>query len=205
MRYLSFNPRWWFTCAWIVAATAGGCQYPSPLSFYQPPPPPQPLGTVSDSIWQQQEANAEASDFVIYQHEFTLNTARLNTEGEDHVKKIAVRLKQGQQFPVIIERSMTTPRATTEYQYPVHPNPELDMQRRAVVVRSLQVLGVEDAENMVVVSNALAEGYTGYEAEQAYNQGIIGGGFGGFGGGFGGGFRGGFGGSFGGGFGGGFF
>ena len=51
----------------------------------------EPLGTVSDTYWQQQETNAEATEFIIYEHEFAGNTVRLNRAGEDHIKQIAVR------------------------------------------------------------------------------------------------------------------
>lgn len=160
--------------------------------------PEAPLGSISDSIWQRQEHNAEASDFVVHQHEFAKNSARLNLAGEDHVKQIALRLGRGQNFPVVIERSMMTAKAETEYRYPVHPNPELDMQRRAVVARALSVMGVGDADQRVVVAPAFAEGYRANEAIRAYYRAMfMGGGFGG--GGFGGGVGGG-GGGFGGGF-----
>lgn len=148
-----------------------------------------PLGTISDSIWQNQEHNAEASEFVVYQHEFQLNGARLNTYGEDHVKQIALRLSQGQNFPVVVERSNTTARANTEYQYPVHPNPQLDLRRRDVLVRALAAMGVGDAEQRVVVAPAFAEGYRANEAIRAYQRGING--YGGRGFGYGGGFGGG--------------
>ena len=35
---------------------------------------PFPLGQVTDSIWETQQTNAEASDFVFYDHEFTGDT-----------------------------------------------------------------------------------------------------------------------------------
>jgi uncharacterized membrane protein YgcG len=155
--------------------------------------PEPPLGTISDHIWQIQETNAEASDFVIYQHEFKLNQARLNMAGEDHVKQIAERLLAGQDFPVIVERGMTSVRENTKYKLPVHPSPELDMQRREVLVHALVTLGVADAEQRVSVAPALTPGYKATEAAGAYLRGMGGsggfggGGFGGGGGGFGGG------------------
>ncbi len=154
---------------------------------------PAPLGTLSDPIWKNQESNAEYSDFVIHQHEFTGNTEVLNTGGEDHVKQIAARLLAGQDALVLVERSMTSPKPGTEYQYRVHPNPELDMRRREIVVRSLLAMGIADAAERVVVSPDLTPGITADEAESAYRQGIGAstwasplGGFGGFmfGGGF---------------------
>jgi hypothetical protein len=156
--------------------------------------PSAPLGMISDSVWQLQEQNAEASDFVVYQHEFKLNGVRLNTAGEDHLKQISERLLAGQDFPVVIERSMTMAREDTTYKYPVHPDPELDMKRREVVVRCLLALGVQDADARVVVAPAFATGFKGTEATRAYLRGLMSGG--GFGGGMGGGMGGGFGGGF---------
>lgn len=148
------------------------------------------LGQVSDTIWQDQEVNAEASKFVIYGHEFQRGIARLNLGGEDHVKQIAARLQEGVPFPVVIERSMNSP-APSEHQYPVNPNPALDNERRTMVVAALRLMGVEDAEQRVVVAPAFSESATSQEAEAAYLRGLqngrtngnFGGGFGGFGGG----------------------
>ena len=103
---------------------------------------------------------------------------------------------------MLVERSTTSKRDDTEYKYPVQANPELDMQRRAVIVQLLTALGVPDAEQRVIVSPQLNRGFQDGEAERAYYQGFSNGQFGGgFGGGFGGFGGGGFGG---GGFGGGF-
>jgi len=182
------------TALCVLLLTSVGCNraYLARL-YYQPPSAPMPLGTLSDDLWKKQEAAAEASDFVIYQHEFDRQGTRLNLAGEDHVKQIAARLAEGQDFPVIIERSMTTPRQDTKYRYPVHANPELDLRRRDVVVRLLNAMGVPEAEPRVVVAPALAPGMVATEAEAAYLESIGDtgdfngvGGFGGFGGGIGG-------------------
>jgi hypothetical protein len=172
----------------LILLTSSGCGYWKQFRRQ----PEAPLGTISDDIWQMQERNAEASDFVVYMHEFKLNEIRLNRAGEDHIKQIAERLLAGQDYPVVVERSMSKAREDTEYQYPVHPNPELDMLRREVVVRALIALGVHDADQRVVVAPAFATGYKATEAAGAYMRGIQG--FGGGGAGFGGG--GGFGGFF---------
>ncbi|MHB8902355.1 MAG: hypothetical protein ACYC6Y_26650 [Thermoguttaceae bacterium] len=147
---------------------------------------PAPLGTLSDPIWRNQESNAEHSDFVIHMHEFQGNTERLNTAGEDHVKQIAARLLSGQEAQVLVERSMTSARPETKYQYRVHPNVELDLARREIVVRSLAAMGITDAEQRVVVSPALTPGMTADEAEGAYRAGVTGSGMSAPGGGFGG-------------------
>jgi uncharacterized membrane protein YgcG len=193
-----------------VLLAAAGCTTPS--LFYQPPPAPAMLGTVVDQTNQTQDENAEASKFVIYQHEFELNKnregggvagIRLNEYGEDHVRRIAEGVRNGVPFPVVVERSQTTAQTGTKYKYPVHFNPDLDMKRREVVVRALTQMGIANADTLVVVAPAFAQPLTGNEAQGAYATGISGwgGGFGGMGGGFGG-MGGGFGG---GGFGGGFF
>jgi uncharacterized membrane protein YgcG len=134
--------------------------------------PTDPLGTQSDQIWRQQAAGAAASQFVVYQHEFEKDGLRLNMDGEDHVKAIAARLRCGASMPVIVERSMTSKRLDTKYQYPIHPNPELDMRRRQVVVASLMTLGVPNADQCVVVAPALTPGFTATEAARAYSRGL---------------------------------
>ena len=179
--------------AGFVPAVSGGDRH------YHPRYVMPPLGSISDEIWQRQEHNAEASDFVVYQHEFKLNGIRLNWAGEDHVKQIAMRLQSGQDFPVVIERSVTTAREDTTYKYPVHPNPELDLRRREVIVQALLAMGVTDADERVVVAPAFAQGFKATEAAATYLRGIMGGaggGGGGFGGGGGGGGFGGGGGGF---------
>ncbi len=150
--------------------------------------PPAPLGSLSDSIWQSQEMAAEASDFVVYQNEFERDAEWLNTAGEDHVKSIAARLAAGDDAMVVVERGMLSPRDDTEHGYPVHPNPELDMRRREIVVRCLAAMSIEDAEDRVMVAPAIAQGFTGSEASATYARGLgasdaspgMGGGFGGF-------------------------
>jgi hypothetical protein len=178
-----------------LSTAAGGCGHalhshrvPGPL-----PPPPTPLGTLSVPIWQTHERNAEASDFVIYEHEFQVDGIRLNYAGEDHVKQIAARLNGGIEFPVLVERSRHSVDPYSEFKYPVHLNPALDLRRREVVVQALLAMGVEDAEHRVVISPALTDGYESFEAQRAYMRGVSGSGFGGFGGSGGGGRFGGFG------------
>jgi hypothetical protein len=175
--------------------------------FYQEPPTPDTLGTHVDSHMRIQEENAEASKFVVYQHEFQLNKGeagdvldglRLNEEGEDHVRQIAGNLRQVVPCQVVVERSRTSERADTRYGYPVHYNAQLDNRRRMVVVNALVAMGIENADELVVVSPAYAEGLTGREAERAYRRGLNafnrnGSGSNGRFGGFGGGGRGGFG------------
>jgi hypothetical protein len=149
--------------------------------FYEEPPTPVTLGTYVDEPFKIQEENAEASKFVIYQHEFELNDSdsgdvlnglRLNEEGEDHVRQIAGNLRHVVPCQVIIERSRTSEKADSRYGYPVNYNAQLDNRRRAVVVNALVAMGIESADEIVVVSPAYAEGLTGREAERAYRRGM---------------------------------
>ena len=151
---------------------------------------------------QTMEVNAEAAKFIVYMHEFEINDPqpdgsnvggiRLNAYGEDHLKQIAYKLKRGAPFPVVVERSQTSIKPGTQYEYPIHFNDELDARRREVVVSSLIALGIPNAEEVVVVAPSFAEGITASEAARAYNnslrgtQGSFGGNAGSFFGGFGG-------------------
>lgn len=186
----------------IALSLVSGCRCCMKKCDYMGDITPHPLGTINDPIFQKQEHNAEASDFVIHEHEFTANTARLNTAGEDHVKQIAYRITQKPTlpYPVIIEPSSMSVRQGDKYGFAVHNDPNLDMSRRQVVVTALQALGLQDAEQKVVVSPALTPGFQSFEGERAYGRG-----FGGLQNGFGGGNFGGGGFGSGGGFGGGFF
>lgn len=199
----------------LFLACASGCAAPGTHILAETP---RTLGSIVDQAYMTHEVNAEAAKFIVYQHEFELNQVdlqtgsstgglRLNDYGEDHLKEIAVNLKHGVTFPVVVERNQTSAEDGTEYHYPVHFDHTLDAERRRVVVAALTTMGVPNAEEVVVVAPSFAEGYTAPEAAQAYQRSFNGlnygyGGYGGFGtfGGFGGGGFGGFGG-----FGGGFF
>jgi len=155
--------------ALLAALLTSGCQRWKP--FYEEPSMSS-LGTQSDSVWRNQEANAEVSDFVVNQHEFQRGSARLNSDGEDHVKQIAFRLMQGQDAPVVIERSRMSARPDTVYRYPVHTDPELDMRRRDVIVRALVAMGISDSDQRVVVAPAYVPGFRAMEAEAALQRGF---------------------------------
>ena len=144
------------------------------------------LGYVDDPWWRIQESHGEAAnDFVIYEHEFTQDKVRLNTAGMDHVTQLAVRLNNGANYPVVVERNMSSIKEGTEFEYPVNPNPKLDAERREMVIMALAEMGVTDAERRVIVAGDLAEGMEDFQAERVFQQfGYQG--YGGFGGGFGG-------------------
>lgn len=124
---------------------------------------PFPVGQVTDSFWETQQANAEAADFIFYDHEFRGNTAQLSPGATKHLEQVALRLEHVP-FPVVIEESLHDAK------------PELDQARRQTIVEQLARLGVLNAEERVVVANAFPEGYTGIESEGSY-QNIIGNGF----------------------------
>src|SRR5690606_24791010 len=106
---------------------------------------PKPIGTISDEVWKQQESNAEASDFVVYEHEWSGNSTDLNDAGIEHVKQIAVR-SANVPFPIVIERSSMSSRPGTKYGFPVHNDESLDLERRELIVSALAQLGVQDAD-----------------------------------------------------------
>ncbi len=175
------NKRLW---AWslLLLPLATGCSWHHHLmSFHRDTPSLPPLGDISDSYWQQQESGAEADDFVVHQHEFHADSARLNEGGRNHLIQIATRLRAGEHYPIIVEASVTG-EGEGEDSYPVHPDPDLDRKRREIVIRSLKALGIEEPEDLVVVAPAFAQPGRGGAT--------VGGGFGGpglYGGGFGGG------------------
>ncbi|MBI1348151.1 hypothetical protein GC163_17895 [bacterium] len=180
-------------CLLILAAAACGCASKSKQTVAVDQLRPAPLGTISDSIWQQQEENAEASDFVIYEHEWVGNSTQLNAAGMEHVKQIAARAAETP-FPVLIERASMSAEPGTRHGFPVNGNDDLDLHRREFIVHALGEMGVQESDSRVVVSPALTPGFQDFEAERAYNSGFsdynngasgFGGGatFGGFGGG----------------------
>jgi len=155
---------------------------------------PTPLGTISDPIWKTQESNAEASDFVIHEHEWVANTDSLNDAGINHLMRIMSRIHEVP-FPVVLEPSSQSVRETTLHKFPIHNDLKLDTSRRDVIVDTLMKRGVTDAQNRVHVGPATAPGFESFEGERAYSRGFRGGdadgalgrGGIGFGGGFGGG------------------
>lgn len=116
---------------------------------------PFALGQVTDSIWETQQTNAEAADFVFYDHEFTGDTAELAPAAKDKLMQVALRLEHVP-FPVVVEQS------------PENRAPELDRARRRTVVAQLARLGTADADSRVVIAPALGRGITAIEGERAY-------------------------------------
>ena len=165
----------------LLVSTAGCQQFYSGTQHDRP----FPVGAVSDMFWESQQTNAEAADFIFYDHEFRAKTTELAPGTKRHLESVALRLEHVP-FPVVIEQSKH------------NRYPKLDLNRRQVIVEHLTRKGVHDAENRVIIAPTYVQGYSAIEASQAYysvfenaglGQGAGGGGFGrgfgSFGGGFG--------------------
>lgn len=132
---------------------------------------PFPVGQVTDSFWEAQQTNAEAADFIFYDHEFRYDTVRhvetaeLAPGAKRHLEQVALRLEHAP-FPIVIEASQH------------QAAPELDKARRRTIVEQLNRMGITNADERVVVAPSFAEGRTAIEAEQTYYN-ILSNGFGG--------------------------
>ena len=139
---------------------------------------PLPVGQATDAFWETQQTNAEAADFIFYDHEFKydttnhVETAQLSPLTKKHLTEVALRLEHVP-FPVIIEELPRNHDAAKN-----HEKGLLEQARRKTIVEQLNRLGVTNADERVVVSNAFPEGFTGVEGERSYFN-VIGGGFGG--------------------------
>jgi hypothetical protein len=126
---------------------------------------PFPLGQVTDAHWETQQTNAEAADFIFYDHEFEGTSARLTPGGRKHLLQVALRLEHVP-FPIVIEET------------PGERAGRLDLARRREVINQLAELGVQAAEPRVVVGPAFPEGLSAIEGESAYYSTLNGAGFG---------------------------
>ena len=175
----------WRACVFALtgmfaAVSATGCHFGGGPGFDHP----FALGQVSDSHWETQQTNAEAADFIFYDHDFVGDGEKLTPSAKKKLESVALRIPHVP-FPVVVEES------------PNNRAPELDGRRRRVIVEQLGRLGAVEVEDRVVIAPAFAEGFTAMEGERAYVSGITtnfgtgyGAGFGGRrGGGFGGVYR----------------
>ncbi len=180
------NPRT-SACILLSLLVAAGCRGTLQDDTHSYPAEPRPLGSIVDQVMQQQEENAEPAKFVIYQHEFELNKPeweyrlnktysgiprgfRLSPNGADHVRRIAELIRRGADYPVVVERNQTSVDHTTQHRYSVHYGDETDTARRDIVVRTLQHLGIVDAEARVVVAPAFSEGLHSTEAAASWSR-----------------------------------
>ncbi|MGQ9503681.1 MAG: hypothetical protein ACUVQG_01250 [Thermogutta sp.] len=141
---------------------------------------PFPLGQVTDAHWETMQTNAEAADFIFFDHEFVGQTAELTPLGRKHLLSVALRLEHVP-FPIVVEES------------PRGENPQLDENRRQAIVNQLAQLGLDRQmiEARTVVAPAFTEGLSAIEGEAAYYRTLTdgnygGGAYGGLGRGFGG-------------------
>ncbi|MDX1944570.1 MAG: hypothetical protein SFU86_04115 [Pirellulaceae bacterium] len=125
---------------------------------------PFPIGQVTDSFWEAQETNAEAADFIFFDHEFKGNTAELGPAAKQHLEQVALRLEHVP-FPVVIEQS------------PHNARPELDQARRRTIVEQLARMGAVNVQERIIVADAFPQSYTQQEAEATYYGGIMNGTF----------------------------
>jgi len=127
-------------CGWNAA-----CRSPSVPDVY-------PLGAVNRAHYETMEANGQAADFILHQHDFVGSTSELSPAGKDHVLEIAARA-HSVPFPIVIERTEN------------NANPTLDEHRRASIVQVLSDLGITDAQQRTVVAPAYSKGLVGHEIE----------------------------------------
>jgi hypothetical protein len=158
-----------FTFVLAIVLAAMGCRSQGPAHDR-----PFPNGQISDAHWETQQTNAEAADFIFFDHEFVGETAELAPGAKRHLESVALRLEHVP-FPVVIEQS------------PNDTNPELDQARRKVIIEQLAKIGITNSEKRVIVANAFPAGITAIEGERNYYNGILRSGAGGGGGRFGGG------------------
>jgi hypothetical protein len=115
---------------------------------------PAPAGTSMTAAIEIQRANAAEDDFVIYKHEWCIDTVKLGPYGQYHLTMI-VRWLPNVPFPVIIQPC---------------GDPALDEARRQTIVQHLLTAGFADAPNRVIVDFPKAGGLYGEEAEWIYQE-----------------------------------
>ena len=149
--------------------TAVGCHslsgVPKEQTLGPPYDHPFPLGQVTDSHWETQQTNAEAADFIFYDHEFEGTTARLTPGGRKHLLQVALRLEHVP-FPIVIEET------------PGESAAGVDSARRREVIGQLTQLGIQAVDPRVVIGPAFPEGLSAIEGEAAYYSTLQGNAFG---------------------------
>ncbi len=157
--------RKFWTLVGACTLLSSGCAYNEVLDMGPEHDRPFPLGAVTDAHWETQQTNAEAADFLMYDHEFKGDTVELTPGAKRHLEQMALRLEHVP-FPIVIEQSQH------------NAEPRLDRARRHAVIEHLARMGLPNVENRIVVAPAFAEGFTAIEGSRAY-QNIVGGGTGG--------------------------
>lgn len=146
-------------CGLVCLSLMTGCRQVGGPGFDYP----FPLGAVSDAFWETQQTNAEAADFVFFDHDFVGDSADLTPAAKEKLMQMALRLEHVP-FPIVVEQSED------------RMKPELDLKRYRRVVEDLARLNVQPEliEDRVVVAPAFAPGFTAIEGERAYITGISG-------------------------------
>ncbi len=144
----------------VMSATALGCHTthaPHEAKMGPAYDRPFPLGQVTDAHWETMQTNAEAADFIFYDHEFVGQTAELTPLGKRHLLSTALRLEHVP-FPIVIE------------ELPEDQDPQLCLARRERVIAMLEQLGYqkEQIAGRVIVAPAFPRGLTAMEGESAY-------------------------------------
>lgn len=89
---------------------------------------------------------------ILREHRFVADSAELNFDGENQLERVAVSLKDSQQY-ITIESSQSAPMFDVTPLSHDQETTELDAERRKFVVEKLLGLGVADAEARVVLGN----------------------------------------------------
>lgn len=118
---------------------------------------PQPNGSFVKAFQDVQATKAEADDFVIYTNEWFMGETELGPFGQNHLKRIAIRLPK-EPVPVVIQESF---------------NPELDQIRQRKVVDALASAGIPDAHLRVIVGPPAALDLDGNEGPRIYRQMLV--------------------------------
>ncbi|HOA50707.1 MAG: hypothetical protein WBH86_11240 [Thermogutta sp.] len=173
---LSARPTWLSRGRWAtgltlaIALVVTGCHTPKVSHEAKMGPVydrPFPLGQVTDAHWETMQTNAEAADFIFYDHEFVGETAELTPLGRKHLLSVALRLEHVP-FPIVVEES------------PRGENPQLDESRRQTIINQLAQLGLDRTmvEARTVVAPAFTEGLSAIEGEAAYYRTLMDGNYG---------------------------
>ncbi len=113
---------------------------------------PQPPGTYVRVHADRMAQNAEASDFIIFLHEWTPGGISLGPAGQRHLLTMTNRLVS-EQYSVVIEQSRDS---------------ALDERRRAAVAKYLLENQIPDAENRVLVAVPNPEGIFAEETPRIF-------------------------------------
>lgn len=139
----------------LLCLTSTGCGWSIWNLRSMAVPETYPLGSNVRAHYHTMETNGEASDFILYRHDFQESSAHLTPAGKDRLLEIAARMRSAP-YPVVVERSLN------------NNDPELDELRRRLVESVLTGLGNMDAEKRVFVSQSYDPGLNSMEGEMDY-------------------------------------